>query len=242
MPRGSLRCLRKKYSSHQLLEARVQCRRRRARARRGRCGGSGARRPRSRSTASGPCRRRTSTRVAPSAGSAANMRTFMCTVGTYGLRGWKHQRHAHRLERRAGQLGRGARGRRRQRLARARARSCSRRARSARRLRSAARCRSPCEPARRARVCQASRAKRVAVGGFERGDDALLQVEQVRAATVHAGERPSMRVVRHDCVQIARVTARWPMSRRYCAPSKWMPRSDVVGAAAGPASPSRRAR
>jgi hypothetical protein len=42
------------------------------------------------------------------------MRTFMCTVGTYGSR-MEDERDAHRLERRAGHLGPMLRGRRRQR-------------------------------------------------------------------------------------------------------------------------------
>ena len=88
MPRGSLRCFRKKYSSHQRLEARVLV----GAERRERVAAGAvevdARLPRSRSTASGPCRRRTRPPARAPAGSAASMRTFMCTVGTYGLRGW----------------------------------------------------------------------------------------------------------------------------------------------------------
>ena len=65
-------------------------RRRTARARRGRRGGNGRRPRRSRSTASGPCRRRTTRRrrrrLAARA-CATNIRTFRCTVGAYGLRG-----------------------------------------------------------------------------------------------------------------------------------------------------------
>ena len=143
----------------------------------------------------------------------------------------EHQRDAHRLERRAGQLGPVLRGRGRQRGPR-RARSRSRRARTARRLRSGARCRRPaaCSPGSR---CQASATNGVAVLGLERGDDAL--------PAGRAGSRGRRRGSSSGAWR-QRLIARWPMSLRYCAPSKRMPRSDLVGALLRQLAPSRRAR
>ena len=86
MPRGSLRCLRKKYSSHQRLK-------------RGYLsspnGASASRLTRwkcARVLLEAVVRRQVHAAAEPGtgsrpSGSAASMRTFMCTVGTYGLRG-----------------------------------------------------------------------------------------------------------------------------------------------------------
>ena len=54
--------------------------------------------------------------------------------------------------------------------------------------------------------------ERLAVGLLHRLDDALLQAQQVAAnrGRVEAGHHRGL-------------MARWPMSRRYCAPSRWMP-------------------
>ena len=90
MPRGSFRCLRiEVLVAPALVLARAR-RRRTARARRGRRGGSGSRRRRSRSTgvrSMPPPNHHTSSLGCARGACATNIRTFMCTVGTYGLRG-----------------------------------------------------------------------------------------------------------------------------------------------------------
>ena len=82
MPRGSSRCLRKKYSSHQRLKRGYLSAPNGASASRLTTVEVDARPPRSRSRASGPCRRRTRPPARRRRAVAASMRTFMCTVGT----------------------------------------------------------------------------------------------------------------------------------------------------------------
>ena len=194
MPRGSLRCFRKKYSSHQRLEARVQV----GAERRERVAAGAvevrARLPRSRSTASGPCRRRTSTTGSPPVGSAAQHAHVHVHGRHVRVARMEHQRHAHRLERRAGQLAAGAASPTAAALARARARSCSRRARAARRLRAARETPSPSSvppglalPARRRRSAPPS-------VGLERGDDALPAGRAGSRATAARRRRRSRRM------------------------------------------------
>ena len=145
-----------------------------------------------------------------------------------GVARMEHQRDAHRLERRAGELGPVLRRRGRQRAARARARSRSRRARAARRLRG---CRSRCRrPAARSpgSLLPGVATNGVAVGRFERGDDALPAGRAGSRATASA----SMAIGR-ACR--ARGSARWPMSRRYCMPSKRMRAARPRRRAAAPA-------
>ena len=130
---------------------------------------------------------------APPAGNAASMRTFMCTVGTYGLRGWKTSETPIASN--------GA-------SASSAARCCVAAAGSARPLT----CEKPqpprsssAPPSTRREMpspssappgsrCQASTRNGVAALLLERGDDARLQAEQVRA---HGGGVDSGRVQRH---------------------------------------------
>ena len=87
MPRGSSRCLRKKYSSHQGLKRGYLS------APNGASASRQATVEVDRVFLEAVVRRQVHAaaepdhRLAPG-GSAASMRTFMCTVGTYGLRGW----------------------------------------------------------------------------------------------------------------------------------------------------------
>ena len=218
MPRGSLRCLRKKYSSHQrlkrgylsapngasasrqaavevprvLLEAVV---RRQVHA---------AAEPADRLAP-----RRQATRRACARSCAPSARTG-CAGGRPATR--PSPRTARRPARGRCCVADGGSG-----VAAARARSCSRRARAARRLRRSRDSAVAFERCAAGLALQASLRNGVAVLGLERARRC--------AAAGRAGSRGRRVVDARSCAVSCACDRAWPMSRRYCAPSKRMPAS-----------------
>ena len=133
----------------------------------------------------------------------------------------QHQRHAHRLPRAPGEL-RPLRGRRRRQAVAADVRKLHAAALEARgRPRSTARCR------RRLRAASTRRAETAR----RRSPRARATMRRLQADEVIARMPPSTGRVAARLAGGPRPSARWPMSVRYCMPSKWMLGDGGVGGA-----------
>ena len=123
----------------------------------------------------------------------------------------QHERHAHRLPCAAGKLGAMRRRRGRQALAR------DVREHHAAALEHVAVLDHARDAAAAFRTRPLVAAERAAVDRFQPRDDALLQAGEVAADRADVASRAS-----RCTVALRGAIARWPMSVRYCMPSKWM--------------------